>query len=356
MKKIIPIIIILVIAISSCSQITANTANPIVITDALGREISFNTLPQKIIVAGKQTPMLVNFFYLFKTAPEKIAAIENRSQIANNFLVEIDPGIESKYTLEKGASAEQIAPLNPDVVILKTTMRDSIGKGLEEIGIPVVYIEFETIDQIYRDLCIFANLLGEQKRGDSLINEYQSIKAEVDQQVEKAAYTPQVVEVQAEDQDGVAAFSVPSVSYLQTSIVENLGASALWKEAAQSGGWNTVNVEQILNWSPEYFFVINYQGEAPSIIDNLKQDSVWQNMDAVKADHVFAFAMDSLSWDQPDPRWILGYSWMASKLYLDLVSSDQALSITQSFYKDFYGLTEDEFNQIIAPTINEYFG
>ena len=355
MKKTLTFFLFFVFAISACTPKTAEIPKEIMVVDALGREVLFDSLPQKIVVAGRQTPMLVNFFYLFETASEKIAAIERRSQSADSFLMIIHPDIESKYSLERDAGVEQIAPLDPDLVILKTSMRDSVGSGLEEIGIPVVYIDFESVDQIYRDLGIFAAILGEEERGNLLIDQYHMIKADIDGEINEESDSPNVVVMQSEDLEGEKTFSVPSAIWLQTAMIDELGGNALWKEAAQSGGWTTVNIEQLLNWNPDILFVINYQGNAPSIVEGFANDPLWQNLNAVENGQAYPFAYDFLSWDQPDPRWILGYSWLASKLYPEQISTEQTMDIVQSFYSDFYGLSEDEFIQFVEPRISTYF-
>lgn len=355
MKINITFLLFFVLAFSACAPKEAQLPKDIMVVDALGREVLFDSLPQKIVVAGRQTPMLVNFLYLYETASDKITAIERRSQSTDSFLTIIDPDIETKFTLERDAGVEQISPLDPDVVILKTSMRDSVGKGLEEVGIPVIYIDFESVDQIYRDLSIFAEILGEEERGNSLIDQYRNIKAAIDAEVMKSPTQPNVVVMQFEDLDGEKAFSVPSAIWLQTAMIDELGGNALWKEAAQSGGWTAVNIEQLLNWNPGFLFVINYQGNAPSIVEEFANDPLWRNLDAVENNQAYPFAYDFQSWDQPDPRWILGYSWLASKLYPDLVSANQAMETVQSFYADFYGLSEEEFTQIVEPRISTYF-
>jgi iron complex transport system substrate-binding protein len=355
MKKPTLYIFLMVIAIGACTPVESPTTKDILIVDALERVVEFNSLPQKIVVAGRQTPMLVNFLYLFETANKKIAAIERRSQSADQFLTLIDPDINSKYSLERDAGVEQIAPLEPDAVILKTSMRESIGLGLEEIGIPVIYIEFESVDQIYRDLAIFAAILGEPERGADLISHYQAIKTKIDEQVIKASASPNVVLAQTEDQEGQIIFSVPPAAWLQTAMVEDLGANPLWLEASQGGGWTEVNIEQMINWNPDHFFVINYQGNGPSIVATIADDPLWQDVSAIENNRVFPIGYDFLSWDQPDPRWILGYSWMANKLYPELVTSEETIDIIKSFYEDFYGLNEEKYNEFVVPRITSYF-
>ena len=130
MKKLIIIALVFILSLSACSIFKENTETveneendtkpleisdtptQMFIVDALGREILFEELPTKIVIAGRQTPMLVNFMYLFETAPEKITAIERRGQSADDFLAKLDSEISNKYILERDAGVEQIAPLN----------------------------------------------------------------------------------------------------------------------------------------------------------------------------------------------------------------------------------------------------
>ena len=356
MIKNISLIVALVVLLSACSNLMPSSDVGLKIIDAFGREVEFSKEPEKIIIAGRQTPMLANFFYLFQSESEKIIAIENRSQSVEEFLTIIDPDIQSKYQLERGAGAEQIAPFNPDVVILKTSMRESIGFAIEKIGIPVVYVEFESIDQIYRDLGIIAEILGEEERGDSLIQKYQKIISDIDKTISESASSSirSVLIVQAENLEEQTIFSVPAGNWLQTSMIEELGAIPVWKESTQSGSWAEVNIEQILNWNPDYLFVINYQGNARDVVESIFDNQLWKTVTAVKNDKVFAFPYDFISWDQPDSRFILGYAWLAWRLFPEQIDSEYFSKIVETFYLDFYGLDKNSFNEYIFPRIHGY--
>ena len=64
---------------------------------------------------------------------------------------------------------------------------------------------------------------------------------------------------------------------------------------------------------------------------------------------IFGFATDVYSWDQPDTRWILGLSWVASKLHPDLFPGYDAKAAAQEFYQDLYGMSAEDFTAKIAP-------
>ena len=73
-----------------CGNTNSTESVKFVITDELGRSIEFSDYPKRIVIAGIQTPMLANFFYLFPNSTEKLIAIENRAQSPDQFLGEID--------------------------------------------------------------------------------------------------------------------------------------------------------------------------------------------------------------------------------------------------------------------------
>jgi len=356
MKRIVSILIGIVFLISGCSYLNPSPSYQKTIIDALGREIKLSSEPTRIIIIGKQAPMLTNFMYLFDTADKKLLALEKRSQSADEFLMLIDTNIGKKFKLERGAGAEQVVPLNPDMVILKTSMQDTIGKPLEDLSISVAYVEFENIDQIYRDLRIFADILNEKPRGEELISAYQMYYQKIQDKIGGGAATdkPSVLILQAESEDQKYIFKVPSANWLQTDMVERAGGMPVWKEANLAGGWTEVNMEQISNWDADLVYIVNYQGQAPEIVRNLKNDAIWKNLNAVKGNQLIPFAYDFLSWDQPDPRWILGFGWMAFRQNPKSVSSTDIQNLIKDFYQKFFNIGGSVFEDKINPMVTEY--
>jgi len=349
-KKIIFSIVFVSLILANCSPVDSTDQNGLEVEDALGRIVRLDANPERIVIAGKQTPMLANFFYLFDSAGEKILAIENRTQRADRFLTVIDSEFESKLKLEKGAAAEQIAPLNPDAVILKTSMKESVGDLLEQIGITVIYVDFESIEQIYSDIRLIAELLKEKNRGEEIISYYEEIYLEISKAIEDLPNESVLLTEIIEDADGYA-ISVPAAGWLQTDLVRRAEGIPVWTDSQLGGGWTEVNFEQVSVWNPDYVFVINYQGNAPSITEALKMDELWMNLNAVNNGRLAAFPNDYISWDQPDPRWILGYSFLAHRLHPDAITAVNFNESIIEFYEFFYGLEEDFIRENIFPLI-----
>jgi len=354
MKKIIILTLIIGLIFVGCSSSQDLKDNKIVITDALLREVSLPQYPERIVIAGKQTPMLANYFYMFPTSAGKILAIENRSQSSDYFLKIVDPYYEDKLILEKGAGVEQIAPLEPDLVILKTSMRDVIGNSIEKVGIPVVYVTFESVDEIYNDLQIIGSLLNEAEATERIINGYRKAVNEIHERINQESSEENVLIIQATSDDQQFAFKVPPKKWLQTWMVEDLKAAPVWTDAASGESWVEVNIEQIITWEPGTIFVINYQGQSIEIVESLVKNEVWQMFLAQNKSIIYPFPYDFSSWDQPDPRWVLGYSWLAYKLYPDLFDIGFITNTIKEFYIDIYNLEESYIENEIVPTLNPY--
>jgi iron complex transport system substrate-binding protein len=157
--------------------------------------------------------------------------------------------------------------------------------------------------------------------------------------------------IQAVDENQKYVFSVPSEKWLQTSLVEEAGAIPIWKGGSFSGGWNEVNFEQIAAWDPDHIFIINYQGKATLILENLLDDPLWQELDAVKNDHIQAFPFDYISWDQPDPRWILGFRWLGEQINSAADFEGGFFDQVSGFYTLIFNVPEDIVQKEIYQTL-----
>jgi iron complex transport system substrate-binding protein len=55
------------------------------------------------------------------------------------------------------------------------------------------------------------------------------------------------------------------------------------------------------------------------------------------------------SWDESDTRWILGLTWMASKLHPELFPNLNIQTEAQTFYQTLYNMDSTTFQSKIVP-------
>jgi iron complex transport system substrate-binding protein len=314
--------------------------SPLTVVDALGRTVEFPAPPQRIVVAGKSSLTIVDTLYLFPEARERLVGLVVGRQDPGAFLSAVDPAFAAKAALEVEAGPEQIAPLDPDVVVLRSFMAESLGQPLDQLGIPVVYVDLETPEQCFRDLGTLGTLLGNGARADEIHAYYQARLDRIEAALAdlEDGGLPRVLLLQHSAQGGEVALSVPSASWIQTAEVEMAGGLPAWVEAAPGGGWTVVNLEQIAAWDPDALLIVSYDADPAVVVEDLAADPRWQALRAVEAGRIYGFPGDIFSWDQPDPRWILGVTWLAGQLHPQrLADLDMRAEVVQ-FFEAMYGM------------------
>ena len=324
----------------------------ITITDALDRSVEFEELPTRVVIAGKAGFMIANAAFLFPEARERVIAYVPGGQTPNDFVSMIFPEAANMTQVESGSGVEQLAPLNPDVVLLKSYLKTEVGDPLEQAGIKVLYLDLETAEAINKDITMLGALFGNSARAEEIVALNVANSARVTDAVKDltAEEKPTVLMLQYSDKGGEIAFKVPPLDWLQASLITMAGGVPVWSDVP-TDGWTTITLEQIAVWNPQTILLINYKGNAVDVVAQLKADSAWALLDAVKNNSLYAFPLDFQSWDQPDTRWTLGLTWVAIKLHPDVFSDVNMMDEVMRFYQEYYGLDEATITEIILPLV-----
>jgi iron complex transport system substrate-binding protein len=324
----------------------------IIVNDALDRTIEFDAYPSRIMVVGKAAFMLLDAAFLFPEASERIVAYELRSQTGLDFVKTAFPSSSEIAVLEMDSGPEQIAPFRPDLVMMKSYLKEQLGDQVEQLGIKVVYLDLETPEQINKDIQTLGQVFGNLERADELVALYEQATAKVTDITSGIVEEeiPSVLVLMYSDKGGEIAFSVPPMKFLQYKLVEMAGGTPVWKDIP-TDGWTVVSIEQIAVWNPDAIFVIQYQGKAVDAVEALKSDANWMLLDAVKNNQLFAFPLDFQSWDQPDTRWTLGLAWMSARLHPDLFPGFDLVEETRAFYTNFYNLSDEVITNQVLPLL-----
>ncbi|MFZ6020896.1 MAG: ABC transporter substrate-binding protein [Chloroflexota bacterium] len=331
---------------------------PIVLTDALGRTVTLPDLPRRIVVAGRGVALLADAVYLFPESFERVVAVSRTSQSPDgDFLALVDQRLPEKIAFETNVGAEQVVTARPDVVLLKPYMQEPLGNPLEALGIPVVYLSMETPQEYQRDLQTLGILFGNSQRADEVWAFYQqhldavsnALKDLTDEQ------KPRVLLLYYSDRDGQVAFNVAPKTWLQTILTGLAGGIPVWTDIELGSGWTKVNLEQIASWDADRIFIIAYTANPQQVVENLLQDPQWQSLRAVQEGHLYAFPRDYYSWDQPDPRWILGLRYLAYRLHPEAFPNFDLMTEARLFFERFYGLDARTFEEKILPVFKGDF-
>ncbi|MCX7854581.1 MAG: ABC transporter substrate-binding protein [Anaerolineae bacterium] len=351
MKRAIAALFALLLLGACARGVPSPTPSPLSVTDALGREVTLAAPPQRIVVAGKATIMIVDALYLFPEGPQRLAAVGSTGQ-GGDFLPIVDPNAASKATLGAEAGPEQIAAAGPDLVILKSYLREKLGAPVEALGIPVFYVSLETPEQYFTELRALGQLLGNPARAEEVVAFYRERLERVQRRVADIPddRKPRVLVLQHSAKGGETAYSVPPTAWMQTRLVGIAGGRPVWTDV-QGGGWTVVTLEQIAAWDPDQVYLIDYFGDPVQAVEKFRADPVARNLKAVQAGQVFAFPKDTYSWDQPDTRWILGLQWLAAHIHPDRFADLDILQEFTTFYRTLYRLDDATIEGQLRPLL-----
>ncbi len=342
-----------IMLVSACATpAAAPTLEPITVQDALGRTVTLDGPPQRIVIAGRANFMLNHAIYAFPEAPERVVALTRARQTTVPFLTLVEPAFEDKLQLTLESTAEEIAATQPDLVILKTMMKSTVGDALETVGIPVVYLSLETPEEYKRDLAVIGRLFANPERAAEVQRFYDDRVARIAAGLEGLAVSerPSALVLQTTAQDAAFTFEVPPMTWIQTQLIELAGGAPVW-DAASQGGWSVVGLEQIAAWNPDAIFVISYFEPVDEVVTRLQADTSWQGLTAVREGRLFGFPGDFYSWDQADARWILGLMWTATKIHPDRFTDIDLRAEIEAFYGELYGLDRATLEADVLPLL-----
>jgi iron complex transport system substrate-binding protein len=325
------------------------------IADSLGRTVHFEQPPQRIVIAGRGLLMVADAVYLFPEARKRVVGIEKISQGRDSFLSILDPGYDERKVLPFDVGPEKIASMHPDVVLLKSYMRHKLGRRLERLGISVLYLDLETPLQYTRDILTLGRLFDNENRAREIIAFYEARLKTIEDGLAEfgAAERPGTLLLYYDERGGNRAFNVPPRTWMQTILVERAGGRPVWSQMKGGGGWTKVSFEQIAAWDAEYIFVTSYFTDASEVVAQLNSDPLWKSLHAVQNGRLYPFPADYFSWDQPDPRWILGLTWLAVRLHPEKFAHIDIAEEARIFFRDLYFLDEEDYFKYIYTLLQD---
>jgi iron complex transport system substrate-binding protein len=329
--------------------------DPLVFQDAAGRTIKLEKPPQRILAIGHGPQIIAHLLFMFPESRSRFIGWERRGSKASEFIPLIDADFDKRVFPDPNTGVEEVAALHSDLVLMRGFMTDPKGDALEKVGIPVVYLGLENPEQYRKDIELVGLILGNPSRAKEINRFYQDRLDRIEGALAGLAddKKPTVFLAMTMSRGGKIAVRVPAVPWIQTVMVRLAGGRPVWAEAAaDTSGWTVVNMEQIARWNPDRIILVVWHTMDPrQTLADLGADEMWRELRAVRGGEMRAFPSDIYGWDAPDPRWILGLVWLAKTFHPDrFVVTDMNAEIL-SFYHELYGMSPEDVETKILPTI-----
>ncbi len=291
--KTIPMILILGI-LAACAPQTNLSPQASTYTDGLGREVPIENTPQRIVsLSASNTEIL----FAVGAGDQVVGRDEFSDYPAEVESIPSVGGSMGKYSLE------QIAALDPDLILAAEINTPEQVKAFEELDLPVYYLSNpKDIDGLYANLLLIGQITGNDKEAQTLVD---GLKKRVDQVLnqEKPA-SPIRVFYELDGSDPSKPWTPGKGTYMDLLLTmaggENIGSNA-------GEGWLQISQEAILSADPQVILLGDAAyGITPEMV---AERSGWSGISAVTDSRVYPFDDNLVS--RPGPRLIDGLELIA---------------------------------------------
>lgn len=305
---------------------TQRTGSFATVTDQAGREVKLDKQPERI-VSGYQ---ISTHALIALELTDKVVGIESKGKTGTDtFYKKIAPALLEKERVgtKKEINVEATLALNPDLVIIPFSLKDSAQK-FEEANIPVLVVEPESQEQFLNMVSLLGNATGKTQRAEELVTYYNNKTKQIEEKLAGVKKLPKVFLSSADP------LRAAGSKMFQADLVK-LAKGDLVTKDIDSNSWSNISLEQMVQYNPEYLFMAN---DPTKTLQEMQGDKGWKNIDAVKNGRVYAFPSKLDLWDRPTFTAVLAPFWMANKMHPKLVDEKYLEKEVKEVYKTIFGV------------------
>lgn len=230
---------------------------------------------------------------------------------------------------------ENILKADPDVCVTNSRV---ILDMLDRFGVPVVFVDWSTVERMMGSVTMLGAVLGEEARAAAYVRYFQDTMA----RLRAIAETIPDAEKLTVLYSNPLQFRCPGS--LTEEWLEAVGASSVTREFYLKG-IGTYGIEDLLDWDPRVIFIThsNTSGE-------LQTNPNFGSIDAVKNNRIIIVPTVGHMWGGHTVEAPVAACWIMHRLYPERMPKADLKKEIKYFYQTFfaYDMGEEEMDSIIA--------
>ena len=316
------------------------------IVDQIGRPVTIPDKVERTVVLQHQT---LNLLVQLDATDKVIGVMSNWKQQLGDGYAQLAPSLEKTPKVGDLTSfdAESLVKLQPQVVFVTNYAPKEMIDKISALGIPVVAISLrkevnddkstlnptlQNEEQAYNEglkegILLIGDIVNKSENAQALVNDTFKQREQVSQRLQDIPKEQRVRAYMANPD--LATYGSGKYTGL---MMEHAGAFNV--AASTVKGYKQVSLEQVIAWDPEVIFI---QDRYPQVVDEIKQDTRWQVISAVKNNRIYLMPEYAKAWGYPMPEAMaIGELWMAKKLYPEKFSDIDIQKAANDWYQKFY--------------------
>jgi len=268
-------------------------------TDDMGREVSIDEAPQRIV---SHVPPITEILFALGLG-EKVVGVSDFCDYPEE--VKSKPSVGNYFN----PAIENIVALEPDLV-LTDGHSDSI-RQLDTLGIKYLVIDPQDIEGIFKDIEILGKVAGVEDRAKQLVDDMKEDISNVVSRVEGAPMVRAFYVVDATDLNNP--WTAGPGTFVDSLITMAGGENIAAKAPAP---WIQLSIEQLVSSDPEVVILPAEHGTAFTSPEVLEGHPAWREITAVKQGRICIIDGDLV--DGYGPRIVQGLEEIARAIHPEL--------------------------------------
>jgi len=274
----------------------------VTVTDDYGEIVTIRGLPQKIVSLAPSNTEILYALGL----EDRIVGVTDYCNYPPEAAGKLKVGGYSTINIEKVLATE------PDLIFAATGNTEDVVNRLRVLGMTVVTLNPQTVDDVLRDTELVGVATGQEERAAACVRELQARIQAVTDTTEALAERPSVAHVVWYDPIWVSGGAT-----FQDEVITMAGGTNAF---GSTEGWGIVGLEEFITTNPEYIFVSSGTGMSNGgydiVYDYFMNEPRMQRLDAVRNGHVYVVDADIIS--RGSPRIVDALEEVAATLHPDL--------------------------------------
>ena len=279
-------------------------AYPVTLTDDAGRELELEAEPQRIVSLAPSNTEIVCAL----DACDRLVGVTDFDDYPAS-VADVE-----KVVIQASVDVELVVAAEPDLVLAagNELTPSAVIEQLDELGLPVLVLYPETLDEVYANIRLVADALDRDDQADALVTDMEERVAAVTEAVEGAERPLTLYEVFYSEG---TIFTAGEGSFL-ASLLELAGAEPLTGDAQGS-----IDNEALVAADPELILLggASYDpslGDAEAALATVSARPGWGELRAVQDGAVVPY-LDDIVTTRPGPRIVDGLEALARAIHPD---------------------------------------
>jgi len=292
------VFLLLLIALPISALRCGSEATAITAVDDASRTVYIEQTPQRVVSLA---PSITEILFAIGLG-DKVVGVTDHCDYPD--AAKAKPKVGGYFT----TSLEEILDKYPDLIL--TDGYDPVMQQLEGLDIPVLVLQPNDIDGIFKDINLVGRVMNREGEAARLVDSLQQRLEKVAEIKAGATGSPSVFyEIDATDPTKPWTAGPGSFADILISLA---GGSNI---VTGGGSWLQLSLEELLSADPDIIILGDYPYVTPEQVE--ERSGVWQDLTAVQLGKVYAVSDPSLT-SRPGPRIIDGLEEIARMIHPEL--------------------------------------